>query len=123
MITGMVNRRHEAIVVLPVIDSTGQEHKIETILDTGFTGSLTLPFPVVETLDLTWRSRSSAILANGHVEECDVYAAVVIWNGKERSILVQAMENAPLLGMALLAGYDLRIRVAVGGRVEIETIT
>lgn len=122
MITGTVNRRHEAVVKLKVLDSAGQEHAIETILDTGFTGSLTLPFSIIEMLDLTWRSRSSAILANGHVEECDIYAATVDWDGVKRPVLVEAMENAPLLGMALLVGHDLRAQVVAGGRVEIEAI-
>jgi len=122
MIAGTVNRRHEAVITLPVFDSTGQKHEIQTLLDTGFTGSLTLPTSLIETFDLAWRSRSSAILANGVVEECDIYAAVVIWDGVKRSVLVQSMENVPLLGMAMLVGYDLRARVIVDGHVEIEAV-
>ena len=30
--------------------------------------------------------------------------------------------SKPLIGMALLSGYDLRARVAVGGEVQIEAI-
>jgi predicted aspartyl protease len=81
-----------------------------------------LPSSLIASLDLPWRSRSSAILANGNVEECDIYVATVIWDGVERSILVQAMENVPLLGMAMLVGYDLRARVVAGGSVEIEAV-
>jgi len=64
----------------------------------------------------------SAILANGNVEQFDIHVATVIWDGIPRPILVQAIDNIPLLGMALLVGYDLRIRVTVGGRVEIEAV-
>ncbi|HEY4723451.1 MAG TPA: clan AA aspartic protease [Anaerolineae bacterium] len=122
MITGTVNRRHEVVITLLVRDSTRQEHEIESILDTGFTGSLTLPPSLIDSLGLVWRSRSSAILVNGIVEDFDVYVAAVIWDGAERQILIQAIENAPLLGMAMLVGYDLRARVIVGGSVEIEAI-
>jgi clan AA aspartic protease len=122
MITGTINRRHEAVITLLVCDSTGQRHNLDTILDTGFNGSLTLPTSIIDKLDLEWRSRSSAALANGTLEDCDVYAATVVWDGAERSILVQAMENVPLLGMAMLIDHDLRARVVVGGTVEIEAI-
>ncbi len=123
MITGKVNGRHEAVITLSILDATQKQFELETILDTGFTGSLTLPRAIIDSLGLTWRSRSSAILANGQVEECDVYAARVIWDDAERSILVEAVENDPLLGMGLLVGYDLRARVIVDGFVEIERVS
>lgn len=122
MITGLVNRVYEAVVTLSMLDSTGRPHDVETVLDTGFTGSLTLPSSLIESVNLRWRSRSGAILANGNVEECDNYAATAIWDGAERSILVQDLENVPLLGMAMLVGYDLRARVVVGGSVEIQAV-
>lgn len=123
MITGTVNRRHEVVIRLPVLDSAAQEHEIETILDTGFTGSLTLPPSLIEHMGLSWRSRTSAILANGNVEEFDIYVATVTWDGTARPILVHAIENAPLLGMAMLVGHDLRVRVIVGGSAEIEAVS
>jgi clan AA aspartic protease len=95
---------------LPVQDSTGDEHSIEVVLDTGVTGSLTLPASLVESMALPWRSRSSAILANGNVAELDIHVASVIWDGIERQILAQVIENVPLLGMAMLVGFDLRAR-------------
>jgi hypothetical protein len=39
-----------------------------------------------------------------------------------RPILVQAIDTAPLLGMALLEGYDLHARVIGGGGVQLEAI-
>jgi clan AA aspartic protease len=122
MIAGRVNDRHEIVIELPVHVSTGQEHRIEAVLDTGFTGSLTLPPSLIESMDLPWRSRSSAILANGNVAEFDIHIASVVWDGNVRPILIQAIENVPLLGMAMLVGYDLPARVIVGGSVEIEAV-
>jgi clan AA aspartic protease len=122
MITGVVNSRHEILIRLPVRDSRGREQEVETILDTGFTGSLTLPTAVTAGLGLSWRSRSYAVLANGSIEPFDLYAATVIWDGTPRPILVQAIDAAPLLGMALLVGHDLRARVVDGGVVQIEVV-
>src|SRR5436190_12672764 len=99
MITGTGNSRMEAVIGLRVQDSVGQEHDVEAILDTGFTGSLTLPSSTISRLGLLWRSRSSAILANGNAEQFDVYAATIIWDGIPRPVLVQAIDNAPLLDM------------------------
>ncbi|MGH7169560.1 MAG: clan AA aspartic protease [Gemmataceae bacterium] len=122
MITGTVNSRHEILIRLPVRNAAGSEQEVEAILDTGFNGSLTLPPALTVSLGLTWVTRGSAILANGTVEQFDVYAATVLWDGIPQSIMVPAIHTAPLLGMALLTGYDLRVRVAVGGLVQIEAI-
>jgi clan AA aspartic protease len=122
MITGIVNARHEIAIRLPVRRAAGSEQEIEAILDTGFNGALTLPPGLIAGLGLSWRSRSSAILANGSVESFDIYAATVVWDGVPRPILIQAIDTAPLLGMALLVGYDLSARVEVGGSVRIELI-
>jgi hypothetical protein len=56
------------------------------------------------------------------MEEFDIYAATVIWDGKPRRILVQSIDTTPLIGMELLFGYDLRVRVVTGGSVQIEAI-
>jgi predicted aspartyl protease len=122
MITGTVNARHEIVIRLPVRDAAGQEQEVETILDSDFTGSLTLPPTMIANLGLPWRSRGQAILANGSVEQFDIYAATVIWDGVPRPVLLQAIDCAPLLGMKLLVGYDLRARIVPGGTVEIEAI-
>jgi clan AA aspartic protease len=107
---------------LRVVDKAGASREIETIIDTGFTGSLTLPPTWIQELGLPHRSRSSAVLANGNFEVFDVYAGTVIWDGHTRPILIQAINNAPLLGMNLLADHDLRIRVTAGGVVEIAAV-
>jgi clan AA aspartic protease len=122
MMTGTVNARYEMIIKLPVRDSTGQQQEIEAVLDSGFTGSLRLPPSLIASLGLPWRSRSSAILANGRLEEIDIHAGTIIWDGVSRPILIQALDNVPLLGMALLLGHDLRARVTVGGIVQIEAV-
>ncbi len=122
MITGAVNARHEMVIRLPVRNSAGQEQEVETILDPGFNGSLTLPPVLVASLGISWRSRARAVLANGNIEQFDVYSATVVWDGVPRPILVQAIDTAPLLGMALLVGFDLRARVIVGVNVQTEAV-
>lgn len=119
MIIGVVNTRHEATIRLPVRNATGQESVIEVILDTGFNGSLTLPLPVIMSLGLAWRTRGQILLANGTTDVCDMDAATVLWDGSPRPILVEEADTDPLIGMALLYGYDVRMAVIASGRVSL----
>lgn len=122
MISGSVNVGYELVVPLEVLSPTGQPQLTEAILDTGYDGPLTLPRAVIAVLGLPWRSRSQATLADGSVQQFDVYSGTVNWDGSLIAIWVPAIDPTPLLGMALLVGYDLRARIRVGGSVEIEAI-
>lgn len=62
------------------------------------------------------------MLADGNVEHFDIYIATIVWDGKLRPVLVQAVDNVPLLGMSLLVGHDVRFRAVVGGAVQIEAV-
>jgi clan AA aspartic protease len=122
MIIGMVNAQTKATIRLPVRAVDGREQEIETILDTGFNGSLTLPPAVIGSLGFRWRTRRLVKLANGTEDHGDIYGATVIWDGRPRNILVEAANTDPLVGMALLYGHDLHIQMVEGGSVVIETL-
>jgi clan AA aspartic protease len=122
MIQGTVRPRLVPTVPLTVRNSIGQELAIEALVDTGCSGSLTLPSAVIARLGLPWRMRGSAVLANGKTEFFDIHAGVIIWDGKARNILIEAADTIPLVGMALIKGYDLSIRGEVGGKVRIKRI-
>ena len=122
MIVGTVNARVEIVLPFAIADSTGHVHDMEAVLDTGFTGSLTLPPPFVAALGLPWHSRSIAILANGQIDAFEMHKATIVWDGAPRLILVQASNTVPLVGLELMTGNDLRVRFAPGGRAEIEKI-
>ena len=123
MITGRVNVYGEATIRLPVRGADRREHEIEAILDTGFTGSLTLPSTEIALFQLPWRTRGLVVLGNGAEDACDIYAATVIWDGAPRRILVEAAATTPLVGMALLNGYHLHLEVVAGGSVIIEKLS
>lgn len=72
MITGVVNANREAIIRLVVTGPGGQRQNTEAIIDTGFTGFLTLPPTRIAALGLSWLSRQSGILADGSVDIFDV---------------------------------------------------
>ncbi len=73
MIFGMVSTAREATLSLAIYDVQGQSQEIKAVVDTGFTGSLTLPLSVITALGLRRISRGRAILANGSEEVFDIY--------------------------------------------------
>lgn len=123
MITGQVNEFYEAVIPIRLQDAEGTIRDLEAVLDTGFNGTLTLPAELIGTLQLPWRTRGSAILANGREEMFDIYAATIIWDGTPRPILVEEVEVQPLVGMRLLADSDVRVRVRPGGVVQIVAVS
>jgi clan AA aspartic protease len=122
MIIGMVNAHREATISLSVQDANGQGHDIDVVIDTGFTGCLTLPTTLIAALGLSWRGYASAVLGDGSLQQFDVYAATVIWDGQARVVEVDAAETDPLVGMELLYGYEVRIQAIDGGTVTIEAL-
>jgi len=92
---------------------------VEAVVDSGFTGSLTLPAATVTALGLARQSGGSATLADGSSRPFDIYAAEVEWDGVWRAILVSAIGAQALLGMRLLDGHTLRVDVVPGGIVQI----
>lgn len=123
MIIGNVNAHLEAIVQLVVLDSRQQQQEIQAVIDTGYTGFLTLPPEDVTFLGLTWYARQEGILGDGSLSIFDVYEASIIWDGQTRIIEVDEAQTEPLIGMGLIEGYQLQIQGVVGGLVTITALS
>lgn len=122
MIVGHVNSRREAIIQLAVLGENNQRQGIKAIIDTGYTGFLTLPSAVIATLELTWFMQEEGFLGDGSMCMFNVFEASVIWDGQVKSIEINGSEADPLVGMSLLEGYDLNIQSLVGGVVTIKAL-
>ena len=122
MSTGVVNANREATIRLVVLGPHGRQQETEAIIDTGFTGALTLPPALVATLELSWLCRQPGILADGRIEFFDVYVATVMWDGQPRTVEVEAADTEPLVGMSLLDRHALRIDILSSGVVTITAL-
>lgn len=122
MIWGSVNAYHEAIIHLVVRGPQRQEQEINAVIDTGFTGFLTLPPSLITTLGLPFRRRGRAVLGDGSEILFDIYEATVLWDGQQRRVAIDSADTDSLVGMALLYGYELTVQAVVGGRVCIKAI-
>src|SRR5262245_24821497 len=119
MISGTINQDLEALDQIEVLGPTGKSLTVDALLDTGFNGYLTLTPNEVAAIGLLWTRRDQGTLADGSIQLFDVYQADVVWNGGYRAIEVQSVDAEHLLGMSLLLGHNVQLRVAVGGTVTI----
>ncbi len=120
MIQGLVNAAYEAIVVLSLQGPAGQVRDIEAVVDTGYSGFLTLPTVVVAELELPFAYVGQAFLANDDEVSFDVHDVTVLWDGQPKPIKADATGSTPLVGMLLLDNHDLNMEVVDGGRVVIQ---
>lgn len=114
MMTGIVTSDKEAVLRLTIYDANGIPHERDAIVDTGFTGRLTLPPDFIAALGLTWRRQGRAMLADGSVIVTDVYDAVISWDGQQVMIPVSEADAEPLIGMSLMYGYELLMPILDG---------
>ena len=91
----------------------------EALVDTGFNGGLALPARHVEGLKLSLVGRERMLLASGDLHVARTYRASVELKGKRASVRV-VEAGKPLIGVALLWGYDLRIECVENGRVVLD---
>ena len=89
------------------------------IIDTGFTGALTLARASIQGLALAYLQEQVATLADGTTFVTATYEAEAVWDGQLRPIAVMAADGGLLMGMALLQGYHLSLDVVSGGAVLI----
>jgi clan AA aspartic protease len=123
MITGVVNVNGEAIVRIVVGDLGKQRVVVDAIIDTGYTGFLTLPPSTIAALNLPWRGSEEGILGDGSTQRFDVYSATVIWDGEFRTIKINESNTSSLMGVGLLYGYEVCIKIINSGMVTIKALS
>ena len=121
MMQGYVNQNYEAMLSL-VVRNGDKLKSITAVIDTGFTGFLSLPIAAIRELELSWSYRDRATLGDGSEVLFDIYDGMVIWGGQYREIEINAAETEPLIGMSLLRGYRLQVDTVQGGLVTISEL-
>lgn len=120
--TGVVTRHWEATLDLIVRAPVGREEHVQTVVDTGFNGYLTLPDFLIASLGLPYHSRTVVTLADASQVTLRQYEASVLWDGTGRDVLVLEADGGPLIGMALLRGSRMTMDIEVGGALRIEPL-
>jgi clan AA aspartic protease len=86
---------------------------IDVLLDTGFDGDICLPTVVAIQLGLELRDLIRVELADGTLKNGLVFAGVVVWEGKDRDVMITLTESQEtLLGTGLLVDSVLEMDFA-----------
>jgi len=80
MMQGYVNENYEAVISV-VVKNGAKLKSVNAVIDTGFTGFLSIPSAIIAELELPWSYRDRATLGDGSETLFDIYEANVIWNG------------------------------------------
>ena len=123
MIRGKVNVNQQALINVDFMDGEGRPRPLEVILDTGFTGYLSLPRESINQLGLSSVGQRTFELANGELFEFQVYLESVSWHGRPSDVLILESDSVPLLGMTLLWGSRVTMDALDGGEVTIEELS
>lgn len=112
----------EPCVELDVSGPLRTSQRLVAVVDSGYTGHLTLPDQTVIALQLPTLGQRQGILADGSSVILPVFAATVEWHGRVKQILVSQTGGTPLIGMRLLFGSKITMEVFDGGKVLIEEL-
>jgi clan AA aspartic protease len=121
VITGRVFHRRPTVAIV-VHGPGGQRRDLTVIVDTGFTGFLTLPPREVRRLGLPFLNYHTAVIADGRRVRLAVHEATILWHGAHRTVFVLATGREPLLGMSLVYGSRLTIEGVDGGSLLLEEL-
>jgi len=122
MIEGTVAGGIEAILPLELMKSDGGIEQIEAVVDTGFTGDLTLPPSLVRELGLEEVSTNEITLADGSTTEVPVFAAPINWFGTRKVFYAIQTDSTPLIGMRLMHSCRPAIDMIAEGSVSLQQI-
>lgn len=121
MITGIIKSGHPTVkIIFRLLNQP--DFTIEFVIDTGFTGDLSLPPAAVNVMDLPFLYELPANLANNTWVDIPIHEAVILWNREERVVNVLATGRRPLLGTGLLDGYELTVQFTEGGLITIDDL-
>lgn len=114
----------EAVLMLRIQDFSRFEITGEFIIDTGFSGGISLTSDQIAQLNLASGPDIATVLADGTLASVATYTAVVIWDsGVHRIVHVIRQDAAPLAGMALLSGHNLSVDITEGGVARIVALS
>ena len=80
-----MNENYEAMISVSVQNGNSIK-SFDPVIDTGFTGFLSLPIAIIMELELQWSYRDRATLGNGSETVFDVYNAEIVWDGQLQEI-------------------------------------
>ena len=120
MLRGRVSPDEQALITVDIHGKKDRSESLEVVIDTGFTGDLTLLADTINRLGLLPTGQDEFELVNGEHTEFQVYLGSVAWHGRPHKVYILESECDPLLGMTLLWDSRTTIDATPDGQVTIE---
>lgn len=105
LITGAITDLRPHINLL--IKGANAQALAEFTIDTGYSGTLTLPLADCTALGLPLIGERDSFLADGSQIVLKMYRLTVVWEDIERKVEILAIGQERLLGATMLEGYKL----------------
>lgn len=109
-------------ITLEIINAEGRPCPVEMVLDTGFSGYLTLPTETIRELGLSplgWRTLE---LDGVSLSEFEAYLAAVSLQGHLTDVLALRSDGAPLMGMGLPWGDRIALHAIAAEEINIQEL-
>ena len=119
MISGTVFPDRQARLTVELLSADGQFQPFEFILDTGFTGDLSLSHRTLQQLAVISDGELPLELADGSRTSTPTWTATVLWDNNPRPVLILESDGEPLLGMGLLWQNRITLEARPYGSVVI----
>ncbi len=120
MMLGEISDKAVPILVLEAKSERGPSRFVSFVVDTGFTGMLSVPTAEFEKLRIGPVDIGPYELANEQRGAARRSFAKVVWHGCDETVEIMELAGVPLLGMSMLHGSTLYVDAVEGGRVEIK---
>lgn len=95
MLQGWVNQNCETMLPIVVGHDNASKQMVEALIDTGFSGFLSLPLSMVKSLELPWIFSDFVTLGDGSEVIFQMYRAIVIWDGQYKVVEWQHQNRNP----------------------------
>ena len=95
---------------------------IDALLDSGFTGAVSLPQRVVKDLKLKWSGEHSVTLADASEVSVDLYEGIVDFAGRQYRCAILSTGDVPTVGMHLMQQARICFEAVPGGDVSLEPL-
>ena len=109
-------------VLIEVKGESESRVSMEALLDSGFTGAVSLPLRVIKELNLTWSGEHSVTLGDASEVGVDLYEGIVEFAGSRYRCAILSTGDVPTVGMHLMQEARICFEAVPGGVVTLASI-
>ena len=120
---GRCNDTLDLILELHVINDQRQAVVVDAVIDTGFSGAVSVPADVVNQLDLLFARQVVGYLADGSTTIVELYFARLLCGTRMVETEIAAAGTQALIGVQFLAGQRLTADFEINGSVYLQPIS